>query len=801
MQAQHTAGEELEYLSRALRTLSGCNRALLRAEDESELLGEICRLIVDEAGYRFAWVGRAERDETKTVTPLAYAGLDQDYVDSLHLSWADNERGRGPSGTAIRTGKTSVSRDVQTDPNLAPWRAAAAQRGVASVLSLPLRVEGEIFGAIAIAAAEPDAFGDKELELLTQAAGDLAFGLETLRTKSRHAHAEQEVHRLNRALRARAAVNQALTQATREEGLLTEICRVVVDECGYRMAWIGYREQDEVHTYRPMAHAGYEEGFLARPFTWDKTAFGQRVSAVLDQGRPFVLRNIADSPDYPSHEEALQRGYGSLTLLPLAIEGRVVGALHIMAAEADAFDDKEVELLQATASDLGYGIGALRTRARAAEAEQTIKRMAYSDALTGLPNRVHLRERLEDAISAAKQERRPLGLLHVEVGRFRDINETLGYREGDRLLQEIADRLAKAAGEANTVARVGECEFAVLMPRGGAEQASQLAQKIVVAHYDPIEIAGLRLDARASIGIALYPGHGGDADALMRRASFAMDQAKRAGKEYALFEGGLDVDCAQRLVLMRDLRRAIENNELLLHYQPKLQVSTSKVVGAEARVRWQHPERGMLYPSEFIRLAESAGMITPLTHWVLDAALSQRYAWHEEGIERPVSVNLSARDLRDPKLLDHIKGAFTTWGASPDWIEFELGESALMEDPSGAMETLTRIKKLDTRLAIDDFGTGYSSLAYLQKLPVDEIKIDQSFVSQMLRNDDMAKIVHSTIELGHNLDLAVVAQGVEDQDTLTRLGVLGCDMAQGRGISRPIPAAQFREWEAHPTWH
>ncbi|MGH8630564.1 MAG: putative bifunctional diguanylate cyclase/phosphodiesterase, partial [Burkholderiales bacterium] len=345
------------------------------------------------------------------------------------------------------------------------------------------------------------------------------------------------------------------------------------------------------------------------------------------------------------------------------------------------------------------------------------------------------------------------------------------------------------------------CEFAVLMPSGGAEQASQLAQKILVALYEPIELSGLSLDARASIGIALYPGHGTDPEALIRRGSIALEQAKRSSAGYALFKGGLDQECAQRVALMGDLRRAIERNELLLYYQPKLQIATNKVCGSEALVRWQHPLHGLLAPDEFIKLAESTGLITPLTYWVLDAALGQRYAWHEEGIERPVSVNLSAQDLRDPKLLERINGSFATWGAQPDWIEFELTESALMEDPVTALETLRRLKGLDARLSIDDFGTGYSSLAYLQRLPVDALKIDQSFVTRMTSDEGSAKIVRSIIELAHNLDLTVVAEGVENQATLTQLGQLGCDIAQGYRISRPIPAEQFRDWEAHSTWH
>jgi len=806
MPAPSSASQVHQCLNRALRTLSGCNRALLRAEDEATLLQEICRVIVEEAGYNLAWVGRAERDAAKSVTPMAHAGVEQDYIDSLNISWADNERGRGPSGTAIRTGQLSLTRNLLTDPNTAPWREGAMRHSIASVLSLPLRVEGEIFGAIGIGAPEPDAFGPQEMELLTQAAEDLAFGLEALRTKARRAQAEQEIQRLNRALSTRVAVNQALIHASDELALLEEICRVLVHDCGYRLAWVAYRNEDSANPVQHAAYTGVEEGFLALGQAWATSSAGmayiQQLDARLETGQPVVLRNFLGDPDAPLRDEARKHGFASAIVLPLRVEDVLIGKLVIMAAEPEAFDDQEVELLLATANDLGFGISALRTRARAAEAEATIWRMAYSDALTGLPNRQRLREQLEDAITSARQEHRALGLLQVEVGRNQELNETLGYREGDRLQQAIAARLVQAVGSSNPVARIGECEYAVLMPSGGAEQASQLAQKILVALYEPIDLSGLYLDARASIGIALYPGHGTDPDALIRRSGSAMDQAKRSSSGFALFHGGLDRECAQHLTLMSELRRAIEGNQLLLYYQPKLQIATNKVCGTEALVRWQHPQHGMLPPNDFIKLAESTGLITPLTYWVLDAALGQRYAWHEEGDERPISVNLSAHDLRDPKLLERIRGSFATWGAQPDWIEFELTESALMEDPVMALETLMQLKNLDARLTIDDFGTGYSSLAYLQKLPVDSLKIDQSFVTRMLSDDDdSAKIVRSIVELAHNLDLEVVAEGVENRETLTRLGNFGCDIAQGFSISQPIPGDKFRAWEARSTWH
>ncbi|MCY1284939.1 diguanylate cyclase (GGDEF) domain protein [compost metagenome] len=798
MPMQCASSEELEYLNRALRTLSGCNRALLRAEDEGFLFQEICRVVVEEGGYRMAWVGRAEQDEGQTVTPMAHVGLDQNYVDSLNMTWADRERGHGPTGTAIRTGVPTISRNIQTDPRVTPWRENAITHGIASVLSLPLRVEGQVFGALAICAKEPDAFGERELELLSEAADDLAFGLQALRGKARRRQAELQVETLNRALSTRVAVNHAVIHATREAPLLAEICRVLVDECGYRQAWVDYCLDDPGQAYKVMAcHAadGVCKGWDADDGLHDELA------RAMTEGRPLVLRDLLNGSAPTLRETAREQGFAAALVLPLQVDEAPIGMLVIMAAKADAFDEKEVELLLAMANDLGFGISTLRTRARAIEAEATIRQMAYTDSLTGLPNRLRLRELLEAAISTARQDRRALGLLHLEIARNQEINETLGYREGDRLQVEIAARLSQLVGAERTVARMGECEFAVLMPNGGAEQATQLAKQILTALYDPVELSGLYLEARASIGIALYPGHGTAPEALIRRAGSAMEQAKRSNAGFAVFQGGLDQECAQHLTLMGDLRRAIDRNELLLYYQPKVEIASNKVCGTEALVRWRHPQHGMLPPDEFVKLAENTGLITPLTLWVLETALGQRYAWHEEGDERPISVNLSAHDLRDPRLLDRIQGSFATWGAKPHWIEFELTESALMEDPVASMQTLTALKKLDAHLTIDDFGTGYSSLAYLQKLPVDSLKIDQSFVTRMTSNDGSAQIVRSIIELAHNLDLTVVAEGVEDQLTFNQLGQYGCDIAQGYKISQPIPAEQFRDWETRSTWH
>jgi diguanylate cyclase (GGDEF)-like protein len=661
MTKRHSKQEELERLSRALRTVSGSNRALLRADEEASLLKEICRVVVEEAGYSAALVCRAEHDEGKTVTPLAQAGVEVSMADLQRaLTWADTEQGHGATGTAIRTGQPCVVNNVLSDQNPAFWREFSRARGFASVLSLPLRVDGELFGALTITAPEADAFDEQELRLLMEAADDLAFGIEALRTRRRRDQAEQEIRRLNRALRTRAAVNHAVSHASNETSLLEDICRVVVEDCGYRLAWVGFSMHDEAMTLRPVAFAGFDDGFLSLPRTWGATERSRRVSALIATGQPYVIRDVHNDPDYPYREEARQRGYASMVALPLPVAGRLIGSLHILAAEVDGFDNKELDLLLATANDLGYGLTAMRARAAAAAAEQTIKRMAYFDAITGLPNRARLRDLLADALAAAKDARRPLAFLRVEMTRFREINETLGDREVNALLQDVARRLEGVVGDAGKVARLAEGEFAVLLLRGGAEQAIQLAQKILARLFEPVDLSGLLLDTRSNVGISLFPGHGSDVEALMRRASIALDQARLTGGGVAVFKGGSDQECAQRLSLMGDLRGAIEHNELLLYCQPKMQMSSGRVCGAEALVRWQHPRLGMINPGEFIKLAESTGLITPLTYWVLDAALRQSYEWHEQGLQQPLSVNLSVHDLRDPKLLDRISGSFAT---------------------------------------------------------------------------------------------------------------------------------------------
>jgi diguanylate cyclase (GGDEF)-like protein len=420
---------------------------------------------------------------------------------------------------------------------------------------------------------------------------------------------------------------------------------------------------------------------------------------------------------------------------------------------------------------------------------------ALHDALTGLPNRVLFHDRVRQAIESARRHEGSTAVMVMDLDHFKEINDTLGHYHGDRLLQLVGERLSHLLRAEDTVARMGGDEFAVLLPSvGGQAFAMEVAHKVLEALGTSFEIDGLTLEVGASIGIACFPDHGEDGEQLLQRADIAMYVAKADHLGAQLYETAQDQHSVQRLALAGELRRAIENDELVLHYQPKIDVATGRVTGAEALCRWQHPSLGLIMPDEFVPMAEHTGLITPLTKQVLNIALQQVARWRAQGARMSVAVNLSARSFLDSQLLDDIPELLATWRVDPSLLELEITESMIVGDPERSRQVLEKLSSIGITLAIDDFGTGYSSLAYLKQLPVDEIKIDKSFVLQMGANQSDETIVRSIIDLAHNLDLRAVAEGVEDQGILNRLTELGCDVAQGYHISRPLAADNFEAW-------
>jgi diguanylate cyclase len=487
--------------------------------------------------------------------------------------------------------------------------------------------------------------------------------------------------------------------------------------------------------------------------------------------------------------------------LPFIIVAGTVGeetAVQAMRAGAHDFIFKGhlARLLPAIERELREAASRRERRA----AEETIRYLAYYDALTDIPNRTLFQDRLHQSILAARREEKPLALLVMDLDRFKDVNDTMGHQAGDLLLQQVGIRLQGALRASDTVGRLGGDEFAVLLPGAGEEGASRTCTKLHQALDRPFIVEGQSLTVGASIGVALFPDHGDDGESLLRRADVAMYVAKSGSSGFAVYSPDQDANAAGRLALTSDLRRAINHNELVLHYQPKVRYGGQRAVCVEALVRWDHPSQGLMAPEHFIPVAEQTGLITPLSRWVLNAALCQCHEWRARGFDVEVAVNLSMRNLHDPALPDQIAELLHQWSVPASSLIVEATESTIMANPTRAMGIVTRLRDMGVRISIDDFGTGYSSLAYLKRFPVDELKVDRSFVMDMHTDDNDAAIVRATIDLAHNLGLRVVAEGVENRTTLELLRELGCDSAQGYLLSRPVPADDFLNWLADSPW-
>jgi diguanylate cyclase (GGDEF)-like protein len=483
--------------------------------------------------------------------------------------------------------------------------------------------------------------------------------------------------------------------------------------------------------------------------------------------------------------------------LRFADASRRAGVLEIYMPYAPVADEIYTDLLTVYLL-LGVGLAVLFVALFriVAGASRRLRHQALHDGLTGLPNRSLLYSRLRRAIGSARGDRLA-ALMLIDLDRFKEVNDTLGHDHGDELLVEVAARLRGALRRGDTLARLGGDEFAVLLPELPERAAvAELAGRLQDALGRPFALRGVAVELEASIGVALCPEHGDDVHTLVQRADVAMYDAKRTQAGIATYSPERDPYSADRLGLLAELRRAIERDELVLHYQPKVSVDGGDVIGVEALVRWQHPTRGLLGPAEFVPLAERTGTVAELTRWVLAAALSQARAWIDAGRPLPVAVNLAAANIVDVTLPDAIAVQLAEHGVPGELLECEISEHTVMADPLRAMEVLGRLREMGLRLSLDDFGTGHSSLAYLKRLPLDEVKIDRSFVAGMTADENDAVIVRSTIDLARNLGLDVVAEGVEDAATLHGLGELHCDIAQGFHLSRPLPAGELDTWLA-----
>lgn len=573
---------------------------------------------------------------------------------------------------------------------------------------------------------------------------------------------------------------------------------MVVDQGGYLMAWVGYAEQDENKTVRPMAEAGINDDYLHNvKISWGDNIYGQGPTGVA------IRTGLTDiNQDYlngsrmsPWRESALERGYQSSISLPLLNNKstlnnkNVFGALTIYAAQPYAFSKDEVELLEELAGDLSYGITTLRTREEHKISEDKITFLAYHDTLTKLPNQLLFLERFKELSKRAQKNQTEIGVLLLDLDNFKHVNDAFGHSVGDQLLILVTERLLNNIHETDILSRMDSDKFVLLL--NDIPDNSRFAarvQNIINIFSQPFEVEKNIIDTTASIGISIYPNDGSEWNMLLKKADIALTHAKDNGRNiYQFFTEQMNLDVEEQMELQSQLHNALKNHELELYYQAQINISDQRVTGFEALLRWRHPQKGMVSPAKFIPLAERSGLIIPIGEWVLNEACKQAKTWLDNGYPLVMAVNLSSIQFKRGNLLETIANALKNNDLPAHMLELELTESILLQDVDGVMNNLHKLKAMGVKLSIDDFGTGYSSLSYLKRMAIDKLKVDQSFVADLATSADDKAIVRTIIQLGHSLQLTVIAEGVENAEQLALLKKYGCDEAQGYFFSKPVP--------------
>jgi diguanylate cyclase (GGDEF)-like protein/PAS domain S-box-containing protein len=608
--------------------------------------------------------------------------------------------------------------------------------------------------------------------------------------------AEGRILRMNRLCRALSHMS-ALIMRTRDRGaLFGGICRIAQQHGGLSGAWVGLVDSD-TQTLRVEAHAGGEPMDSAEmPINVDGAKGQVPLGSAVQERRIVVWNDVrSDTVALPWQKRHRSSGVRALAVLPLTVAGDVIGVFVLEAPDPGYFDEDVEELLREMSDELSHALDRLRLEQKHQEAERRLAHLAHYDQLTSLPNRGLYYERLSHGIAQAARNDWTLAVIFLDLDRFKTVNETMGHSVGDSLLHQVATRLLECVRAEDTVSRLGGDEFGIVLGRlTDADDAGLVAAKLLKQMKEPYQIDGFDVVISASVGISLYPQDGDNADILMRNAGVAMYNAKARSDSYQFYTAEMNSRALAKLQLESRMRGALEREEFVLHYQPKVDILTGHICGFEALLRWQPPGEAIVAPGEFIPLLEETGMINPVGEWVVEAACAQIAAWRDAGCELvPIAINLSARQLGYGGFGDAVVRSLERHKIEARFIEIEITESSLIENLQDAQETLQELKAVGVSLAVDDFGTGHSALAYLKRFPLDTLKIDRSFVRDLGIDPDDAMIARMIIGLAASLGLTAVAEGVETQEQLGLLLANGCEQAQGFLFSRPVPAGQASE--------
>ncbi len=892
--AARRAEAQRATLSRAVKLLSSCSTALMQANSEQILLESICALAVDVAGYAMAWVSFPDDTPEQYMRPVVVVGGgDLAKLDAVLRAAPADSRAHHPARRAFLEGRTVIVDDMLTDFSMTFWHEAARRRGYRSSIACPLFAGGAAIGVLSIYAPEPGAFTSDEAALLEELAGNLSYGIGSLRARAERLLAKQAAER--ESARAQALLHHA------GDGIhiVDADCRLIEANDAF-CAMLGYtREQIigkhvwdwEANLTRSQIVATVDD-LMAHPRKVRfETLHRRRDGAVIDvevscnavsiDGVMVAFNSSRDIGERKQAEAALQRKQSELIdsearqreLLQNLQTAIMVHSMHdgvvysnprasallgMSAAEIRHTDvrdprwhfvdehgerigpdDYPANRVRLTRRPLqGVLMGVVRPSTRGApgstssritwilvsafpdfgadgalkqivvnfddisarrQAEQKVHEMAFYDMLTGLPNRRLLLDRLKGTLAASARSRCHGALLFVDLDKFKSINDLHGHDSGDRLLVGVAERLRGCVRETDTVARIGGDEFVVLLPdldlelEAASHKAALLAEKLRLALGEPFDLKGLQHRTSPSIGATMYCGDADGADVLLRQADIAMYKAKDAGRNtMRFFSAAMQLAVETHAALESDLRQAVPGGQLRLHYQ--LQVDEARrPIGAEALVRWTHPRRGLVSPLQFIGIAEESSLILDIGEWVLDSACAQLARWAGEPAlsKLSVAVNVSARQFREASFVDSVAAVIDRHRFAPGRLKLELTESVIVNDVDDVVSKMHRLRAMGVSLSMDDFGTGYSSLAYLKKLPLDQIKIDQSFTRDITTDPNDAVMVKTIIDLARNFRLHVIAEGVETAEQLAFLRENGCPAYQGYLFGRPVEVAAF----------
>jgi diguanylate cyclase (GGDEF)-like protein/PAS domain S-box-containing protein len=740
---------EQTYLTRALQTLTRANQVLMHATDEASLIADICNTIVSSGGYLLAWVGYRVEDEEQTIRPVASAGHVEMLVDSK-FSWGDNEFARGPTGLAVRTGEVQVVRDTRDAPNLAPWKAMTEDYSIRTGCVFPLKISDGSVASLTIYSEDLHSFAEAELELLSELADDIAFGIGRLRDAERLAR------------------NEALLRQT---------------EQSFRLAF--------EHNTAPMVFSDLEDRVIAVNPAFCRMTGYSREELMGKDSKQFTYPE-----DVGITEETLQRLNADeveevrYIKRYLRKDGRVI----VSEVSRSPARDENGKTLYYVASERDI------TEERALAAQ--LQHQALHDPLTGLANRALFEDRLNQAHARVQRQGGLCAVLLVDLDDFKGVNDTYGHVVGDQLLQGIAHRFQSVTRSTDSLSRFGGDEFLYLAEGlSAAEEAEEVAARLLAVLAEPFAIEGLSFEQRASVGMVIWDARVQDPSELIQNADVALYEAKRDGKsKYVVFTQSMHQEAVSQFTMVQDLRRAMQSGEVSMHYQPIVDLTTTEVVGFEALMRWEHPERGWIAPNSFIPLAEQSELIIELGSFAIHQAVAAASTWEESspGTFAPyVTVNLSAHQFQDPNLAATIEDALRTSRLDPERLVVEITESVTLVDTTESLNIIDRLTHLGVNIALDDFGTGYSSLSYLVRLRPKIIKIDRYFVSPSYPSAHSDALLEAIVSLGQKLGIVMVAEGIETAAQLDRLRALHCELGQGYFFSPAVTVAEASTMVGH----